>query len=218
MLTGCVQDLVFSGVNRDTVDVLTANGCAVVTPPNQPCCGSLHAHNGEREAARTLARRLIELFPPEQYDAIISNAGGCGSHLRRFGVLLDDDDRYADRAHAWDRKVRDIHEWLAEIGWRAPTAAPLPEPVAVTYHDSCHLTHAQRVTSQPRSIMRSLPGVSLVELNESSWCCGAAGVYAVTQPAQADELLRVRSATFARPAQPWSRPRIPAAICTSNAA
>lgn len=189
MLTGCVQDLVFSDVNRDTVDVLLANGCAVDTPPLQPCCGSLHAHNGEREAARVLARRLIDLFPPDAYDAIISNAGGCGSHLRRFGALLEDDDRYSARARAWDGKLRDAHEWLAEIGWRAPSAGPLAEPVTLTYHDSCHLTHAQRVTAPPRNILRSLPGVSVVELKEASWCCGAAGVYAVTQPAQAEALL-----------------------------
>lgn len=189
MLTGCVQDLVFAQVNRDTVDVLLANGCAVDTPPLQPCCGSLHAHNGERDAARVLARRLIDLIPSHHYHAIVSNAGGCGSHLRRFGALLEDDPDYAARARAWDSKMRDVHEWLAEIGWRVPSAAPLPEPVTLTYHDSCHLTHAQRVTAQPRSILRSLPGVSFVELKEAGWCCGAAGVYAVTQPAQADALL-----------------------------
>jgi glycolate oxidase iron-sulfur subunit len=161
----------------------------VDTPPLQPCCGSLHAHNGERDAARELARRLIDLVPPHQYHAIVSNAGGCGSHLRRFGALLEDDPEYAARARTWDSKMRDVHEWLAEIGWRVPSAAPLPEPVTLTYHDSCHLTHAQRVTAQPRSILRSLPGVSFVELKEAGWCCGAAGVYAVTQPAQADALL-----------------------------
>lgn len=189
LLTGCVQDLVFSQVNRDTVDVLLANGCAVETPPLQSCCGSLHAHNGAHDTARTLARRLINQFPPEKYDAIISNAGGCGSHLRRLGALLEDDADYAPRAEAWDAKIRDVHEWLAEIGWRVPAAAPSTKPLTLTYHDSCHLAHAQRVTAPPRNILRSLPGVSFVELDESSWCCGAAGVYAVTQPAQADALL-----------------------------
>ena len=120
LLTGCVQDLVFASVNRDTVDVLLANGCAVDTPAVQPCCGSLHAHNGDLDGARILARRMIDLFPPDRYDAIITNAGGCGSHLRRYGPLLADDPAYAERARAWDGKLRDVHEWLGEIGCRAP--------------------------------------------------------------------------------------------------
>ena len=189
LLTGCVQDLVFSDVNRDTADVLLANGCAVDTPPLQPCCGSLHAHNGERELARTLARRLIDLIPPGRYDAIISNAGGCGSHLRHFGRLLEDDERYAGIARAWDARVCDVHEWLARVGWRTPTAAPFNESITLSYHDSCHLTHGQRVTRQPRDILRSLPGVSFVELPEAAWCCGAAGTYTIAQPVQSESLL-----------------------------
>jgi glycolate oxidase iron-sulfur subunit len=189
LLTGCVQDLVFSDVNRDTADVLIANGCAVDTPPLQPCCGSLHAHNGERELARGLARRMIDLIPPHRYDAIVSNAGGCGSHLRHYGPLLEDDDRYAEAARGWDAKVRDVHEWLAEIGWRSPVAAPFDTPIALAYHDSCHLAHGQRVTRQPRDLLRSLPGVSFTELTEASWCCGAAGTYAIAQPAQSERLL-----------------------------
>jgi glycolate oxidase iron-sulfur subunit len=184
-----MQDLVFPTINRDTADVLLANGCAVDTPPIQPCCGSLHAHNGERELARQLARRLIDLIPASTYDAIISNAGGCGSHLRQYGALLEDDPAYRERARAWDTKVRDIHEWLVEIGARAPTASPRERPVVVTYHESCHLAHGQRVVSQPRALLRSIPGVSLVELRESNWCCGSAGVYNITQPAQSAALL-----------------------------
>ncbi len=128
LLTGCIQDLVFSDVNRDTADVLLANGCAVDTPPLQPCCGSLHAHNGDTGRAQQLARRMIDLMPPDRYDAIVTNAGGCGSHLRRYGPLLEDDPRYRDRANAWDAKVRDIHEWLASIDCRAPAAGPFAEP------------------------------------------------------------------------------------------
>ena len=190
LLTGCVQDLVFSDLNRDTADVLLANGCAVDPPPLQPCCGSLHAHNGERELARTLARRVIDLMPPDRYDAIISNAGGCGSHLRHYGPLLHDDERYAAAARAWDAKLRDVHEWLAQVGWRPPTAAPFDVPITVAYHDSCHLAHGQRVTRQPRDVLRSLPGVSFVELTEASWCCGAAGTYAIAQPAESERLLK----------------------------
>jgi glycolate oxidase iron-sulfur subunit len=189
MLTGCIQDLVFSDINRDTVDVLLANGCAVDTPPLQPCCGSLHAHNGELDLARQLARRMIDLMPPDRYDAIHTNAGGCGSHLRHYGALLDGDPVYRDRAHAWDRKLRDIHEWLVEIDCRAPSASPFDTPVTLTYHESCHLTHGQKVTRQPRALLRLLPGTSLTELPEATWCCGSAGVYAITQPEQATSLL-----------------------------
>jgi len=190
LLTGCIQDLVFPEVNRDSVDVLLANGCAVATPPVQPCCGSLHAHNGDLDGARALARRMIDLFPPDRYDAIISNAGGCGSHLRRYGPLLEDDPLYHDRARVWDAKLRDVHEWLAEIGCRAPERAPSRQSVTVTYHESCHLVHGQKVTRQPRALLRLIPGVSLVELPEATWCCGSAGIYAITQPDQAELLLK----------------------------
>jgi glycolate oxidase iron-sulfur subunit len=190
LLTGCIQDLVFSNVNRDTADVLLANGCAVDTPGVQPCCGSLHAHNGELELARGQARRMIDLFPPDCYDAIVTNAGGCGSHLRHYGHLLEADSRYRDAARVWDTKLKDVHEWLIEIGCRAPEASPFSRPTTVTYHDSCHLVHGQKVSGQPRAILRLLPGVSLVELGESTWCCGSAGVYALTQPVQAEALLQ----------------------------
>jgi glycolate oxidase iron-sulfur subunit len=189
LLTGCIQDLVFSDVNRDTADVLLANGCAVHTPSSQPCCGSLHAHNGETEMARSLARRLIELLPPDRFDAIITNAGGCGSHLRHYGHLLDDDPNFRERAHEWDRKLKDVHEWLVQIGCRAPGASPFDEPITITYHESCHLAHGQKITRQPRELLRLLPGVALKELPESTWCCGSAGVYAITQPDQAEALL-----------------------------
>jgi glycolate oxidase iron-sulfur subunit len=188
LLTGCVQDLVFADVNRDTADVLLANGCSVDTPPVQPCCGSLHAHNGDLDGARTLARRMIDLLPPDRYDAIITNAGGCGSHLRRYGPLLSGDAAYRDRARAWDTKLRDIHEWLWEIGCRAPLAAAGPQ-TTVAYHDSCHLVHGQKIAREPRALLALVPGLTLVPLAESSWCCGAAGVYAITQPEQADLLL-----------------------------
>jgi glycolate oxidase iron-sulfur subunit len=190
LLTGCVQDLVYPDVNRDTADVLLANGCSVDTPPVQPCCGSLHAHNGDLAAARAQARRLIDLLPPARYDAIISNAGGCGSHLRRYAPLLEDDESYRDRAREWDSRVRDVHEWLGQIGCRAPEAAPYETPISVTYHESCHLAHGQKIVREPRALLRLIPGVSLIELKESSWCCGSAGIYALSQPDQADLLLR----------------------------
>ena len=190
LLTGCVQDLVFPQINRDTAEALLANGCEVHTPRSQPCCGSLHAHNGEIEMARTLARRMLDAIPPDRYDAIISNAGGCGSHLRHYAPLLADDPAYRDRAASWDRKLRDVQEWLAELGCRPPAAPPCAEPVTVTYHESCHLVHGQKISRQPRTLLRLIPGVTLTELPESSWCCGSAGIYALTQPEQADTLLK----------------------------
>ncbi len=189
LLTGCIQDLAFSQINRDTADVLLANGCEVHTPPVQPCCGSIHSHNGETDLARENARRLIDLLPPENFDAIISNAGGCGSHLRHYGHLLENDPAYASRAKLWDKKLKDIHEFLTEIKLRPPTAAPFPESTKVTYHDSCHLTHGQKVTLQPRHIIALIPGLERIELPEANWCCGSAGVYSITQPEQAALLL-----------------------------
>jgi glycolate oxidase iron-sulfur subunit len=205
VLTGCAQDLIFSDVNRDTVEVLALHGCEVVTPPDQSCCGSLHAHNGEWELARQLARRNLDQFPPGEFDAIITNAGGCGSHLKHYAALLADDPAYEPRAREWDRKVKDIHEWLVEIQFRVPgsgfrvgdtgtttqpeTRKPERETI-VTYHESCHLCHGQKITSQPRQLLRAIPGVQLVELPEANWCCGSAGIYNLVQPEMADELLQ----------------------------
>jgi glycolate oxidase iron-sulfur subunit len=190
LLTGCVQDLVFPDINRDTADVLLANGCTVDTPSPQPCCGSLHAHNGDLETAAALARHMIDTIPPNHYDAIITNAGGCGSHLRHYSSLLADDARYGDAAGAWDRKLRDVQEWLVEIQYRQPTAEPFGAPARVTYHESCHLVHGQKISRQPRAMLASIPGISIVELPESTWCCGSAGIYALTQPEQAEALLK----------------------------
>ncbi|MGA2051755.1 MAG: (Fe-S)-binding protein [Opitutales bacterium] len=190
LLTGCIQDLVFSSVNRDTADVLLAHGCAVFTPRIQPCCGSLHAHNGEPALAAALARRLLDLFDLAQLDAVITNAGGCGSHLKHFSALLADDPAYAARARQWDAKVRDIHEWLAHIGL-VPVAASAPSPaITVTYHESCHLCHGQKISAAPRAVLRAVPGAQLVELRESDWCCGSAGLHSITHPDQAAKLLQ----------------------------
>ena len=188
MLTGCVQDLAFSDVNRDTVEVLMANGCEVFTPRSQSCCGSLHAHNGAVELARELARRQLDAFDVHNLDAIITNAGGCGSHLKQYGHLLHDDPGYAERAKLWDSKVKDIHEWLAQIGIRKPSCGV--EGISeVTYHESCHLCHGQKVVSQPRQVLQAIPGLILKELPESNWCCGSAGIYNITQPEQSQKLL-----------------------------
>jgi len=123
--------------------------------------------------------------------------------LRRYGPLLADDAAYQDRAQAWDRKLRDVHEWLTEIGCRAPRASPFAGPAAVTYHESCHLVHGQKISRAPREILRLLPDVTLVELPESSWCCGSAGVYAITQPEQAERLLGRKTAHIVSTNAPW---------------
>lgn len=188
-LTGCAQDLIFSEINRDCVDVLAWNGCEVYSPKHQYCCGSLHAHNGETELARQLAKLQIEQFPPEEFDAIISNAGGCGSHMRHYSAFLKDDPKWARRAKLWDSKVRDIHEWLVQIGFIAPKVRPGTSKIKVTYHESCHLAHGQKVVKQPRAILNSIPNIELIELTESNWCCGSAGIYNIIQPEMANKLL-----------------------------
>jgi glycolate oxidase iron-sulfur subunit len=188
LLTGCVQDLIYSDVNRDTADVLRANGCTVITPPSQGCCGSLHAHNGEYEWAKDYARRLLDHFDLDQLDAIITNAAGCGSHLKNFAHLLHDDPKYAAKAKQWTEKVRDINEWLVEIDFRAP--AQRPTDARVTYHDACHLCHGQKITVQPRELLKRIPGLDVAPLTESMWCCGSAGIYNLIQPEMADKLLQ----------------------------
>ncbi len=186
LLTGCVQDLIYSDVNRDTADVLLANGCTVITPPTQACCGSLHAHNGEYEMAKAYARRLLDHFDLDHLDAIITNAAGCGSHLKHFDRLLHDDPRYAARAVQWSEKVKDISEWLVEINFRAPEKSPTT--ARVTYHDACHLCHGQKITTQPRELLKKIPGLDVAPLTESMWCCGSAGIYNLIQPEMAGKL------------------------------
>jgi glycolate oxidase iron-sulfur subunit len=187
LLSGCVQDIAFVDVNADTICALQANGCEVVLPRGQQCCGSLHAHNGEIAGALDLARRNIDAFKAESLDAIIINAGGCGSHMKHYDHLLADDPLYAERAVQWSAKVKDIHEFLDEINFRSPTCPPHPE--RVTYHESCHMKHGQQVSAAPRRILESIPGLDLVELTEADWCCGSAGIYNITQPEMSMKLL-----------------------------
>ncbi len=188
LLTGCVQDILYSEINRDTADVLLENGCEVVTPHGQGCCGSLHSHNGDLETARRLARDMIDAFPLSECDAIITNAAGCGSHLKHFDRLLEEDPAYREKAKEWSVKVKDVHEWLCEKGFRKPTGKGDVKQT-VTYHEACHLCHGQKITAQPRHVLKSIPGLELIELHESTWCCGSAGIYSLTQPEMAQKLL-----------------------------
>jgi glycolate oxidase iron-sulfur subunit len=189
VIAGCVQDLTFADVNRDTVYVLEQNGCEVEIPKGQECCGSLHGHNGEWELAKEFARKNLDAFDVERLDAIVINAAGCGSHLRHYDRLLADDPAYAAKAKAWSRKARDIQEYLVEIGFRPPRPSGAPK-ARLTYHEACHLAHGQKISAQPRAILKALPAYDFVELPESAWCCGSAGVYNITQPEMATELQR----------------------------
>ncbi len=193
ILTGCVQDVCFADVNRDTADALLAVGCVVQTPRGQGCCGSLHAHTGEWETAKARARELLDCFPESMLiglDAVITNAAGCGSHLKHYNRLLADDPEYATRAQLFASKVRDVTEYLAvrlkTHSMRATSESPA---IPLTYHDACHLCHGQKITQQPRELLAALPGYAYCELPEATWCCGSAGVYNLTQPEMSEQLL-----------------------------
>ncbi len=187
LLSGCVMRVVYGAVHQATVRVLAANGIEVICPPDQPCCGALHGHLGRLEAAKNRARALIAAFETVEADAFLLNSAGCGSFVKDFGHLLADDPQWATRAQAFAAKVRDVSEYLAEVGLRPllPTNRP---PVTVPYHDACHLAHGQRITQAPRTLLKSLPGVRYVEMTDSDQCCGSAGIYNYLQPQMAQSL------------------------------
>jgi glycolate oxidase iron-sulfur subunit len=185
MLTGCVQQVFFPGVNAATARVLSAEGCDVVIPPGQGCCGALSLHSGRRPEAAAFARRTIETFEQAGVDAVIVNAAGCGSAMKEYADLLAGDPAWAGRAAAFTAGVRDFSEYLAELGPVAPRAEL---PLTIAYHDACHLSYGQRITSQPRGLLRAIPGVTLAELGDGGLCCGSAGIYNLVQPEAAGEL------------------------------
>jgi glycolate oxidase iron-sulfur subunit len=185
MLTGCVQSVLFPGVNAATASVLAAEGCDVVIPPGQGCCGALSLHSGRHAEATAFARRTVEEFERAGVDAIVVNAAGCGSAMKEYGDLLADDPAWADRAARLSGKVRDFSEFLAELG---PVAPRGELKLSVAYHDACHLGHAQRITAQPRSLLRGVPGLTMTEIADGGTCCGSAGIYNLVQPEAAAEL------------------------------
>lgn len=185
-VSGCIMDQVFHDINEATIRVLAANGCEVITPPAQSCCGALHIHGGEAEGGRALARHNIEVFEQYDCDAIIINSAGCGSTLKEYDHLLEDDPVYAGRAHAFTAKVKDISEFLSSIDMNH-TMGEIHHTVA--YHDACHLLHGQKIKQQPRQLLKSIPGLTLVDLKESDWCCGSAGIYNITNQEMAQQLL-----------------------------
>jgi glycolate oxidase iron-sulfur subunit len=195
-LTGCIMDVAFADVNMDTVRLLLHHGCEVVVPRGQACCGSLQAHNGGLEAAREMARHNIELFDRDDLDYIVLNSAGCGAFMKEYGHVFSDDPEWGPRAKRVSGKTKDLTEFLVETGF---TPATQTEDISerkgvqgleslmslqgkrVSYHDACHLVHTQKISSQPRDLLRSVPGIEYVELPEASWCCGSAGIYNITR-------------------------------------
>jgi glycolate oxidase iron-sulfur subunit len=185
MLLGCVQREFFPGVNAATARVLAAEGFDVIAPATQACCGALSAHNGREKEAQGFARALIDQFERAAVDAVVVNSAGCGSLMKEYTDLLADDPAYAERARRFADGVRDISEFLYERGVVAPRH---PLPVTIAYHDACHLGHAQGVRTQPRELLRGIPGVQLREIADADLCCGSAGIYNVLNPVAAREL------------------------------
>ncbi len=185
LLLGCVQREFLSEVNVATVRVLAAEGCEVIAPTQQGCCGALLVHAGEEVPALDLAKRVIDIFDAANVDVVVTNAGGCGSNVREYAHQLRDDPKYSERAQRFSAKCRDVSEVLAELGPRAPRHRL---NLRIAYHDSCHLQHAQRVRTQPRELLAGIPGAHVVEIPESALCCGSAGIYNMVQPKTATEL------------------------------
>jgi glycolate dehydrogenase iron-sulfur subunit len=186
LLTGCVQRLVFPKVNVATMNVLSAEGCDVVAPEEQGCCGALALHAGRLDEARAFARRIIAVFERAGVERIAVNAAGCGSSMKEYGQLLADDPAWADRARAFSARVRDVTEIVSELG--APRAPRHPLAIRVAYHDACHLAHAQGVRQPPRDLLRSIPGVEILPFAEQEICCGSAGIYNLVEPEAAHQL------------------------------
>jgi glycolate oxidase iron-sulfur subunit len=206
LLSGCVQRVFFGDVNAAATRVLAAEGCDVVAPRDQRCCGALSSHAGRDEEARDRARRLIDAFEAAEVQTVVVTVAGCGSSMKEYGILLGDDPAYASRARAFSARVRDISELLAELG---PVAPRHPIPARVAYHDACHLRHAQGIHAQPRAVLRQIPDLTVVDIPEAEICCGSAGIYNLLQPEPAAELGR-------RKAQHISATR-PDAVVTANA-
>ena len=185
LLLGCVQREFYPGVNAATARVLAAEGCEVVVPPDQGCCGALSVHAGRENEGLDYARALIDAFSGAGVERIVANSAGCGSTMKDYADLLADDPRYAERAAAFAARTRDISEVLADL---EPVAPRHPLPMTIAYHDACHLRHAQGVRAQPRAVLATIPGLVVKEIAEGDMCCGSAGIYNLTNPEPAREL------------------------------
>ena len=187
MLDGCVMPLLFGDVNAATARVLQRNGCDVVFPEKQNCCGALNIHNGEQDAAKLMARRNIDVFLETEADAIIVNAAGCGAAMKEYSYLLRDDPTYSDKVKRFSMLVKDAGEFLAGLGLTGKLGRL---EMTVTYQDPCHLAHGQRVRAQPRELLRAIPGLQLNEMEGADRCCGSAGIYNITHPGMSRHLLK----------------------------
>jgi glycolate oxidase iron-sulfur subunit len=185
-ISGCIMDQVFRDINEATIRVLAANGCEVITPVQQTCCGALHVHAGEAEQGRNLARHNIDVFEPYNCDFIIINSAGCGSTLKEYDHLLRDDPTYVERARVFSEKMKDISEFLMSIDLNGEMGEVNR---TVAYHDACHLLHGQKIKQQPRQMLKAIPGLTIVNLKESDWCCGSAGIYNITNQEMGHQLL-----------------------------
>ncbi len=186
LLTGCVQRFLLPNINRATVRVLAAAGYEVIAPIEQGCCGAVHIHSGRLDEGRILARALVRTFERSGVNAVVTNAAGCGAAMKQYGDLLREDNAWQGRAEAFSATVRDVSEILAQISWNDRLT---PVSLTVTYHDACHLAHAQRIRKEPRAVLQQIPGLRLVELTDSDLCCGSAGVYNLLQAEMAGEIL-----------------------------
>lgn len=173
-LTGCIMDVAFADVNQDTIDVLETLKCRVLIPEGQVCCGAMHAHSGEIDKAKELARKNITAFSNVDYTWLIANSAGCGAFMKEYGHLLADEPEYAVRAAAFAAKVLDLSEFAIS---RISSTQLKPVSGHVTYHDACHLCHTQKISAQPRALLGLIPELKVTELPEASWCCGSAGTY-----------------------------------------
>lgn len=194
MLDGCVMPLLFGDINAATVRVLQHNGCDVIFPRNQTCCGALNVHNGETTAAKRMARRNIDAFLDANVDAVIVNSAGCGAAMKEYGHLLRDDPEYRENAERFSSLVRDAGEFLAELGLVGKLQ---PMAMTVTYQDPCHLAHGQGIRRQPRELLQAIPGLKIVEMEGADRCCGSAGIYNLTHAGMSQHLLEEKMQSIA---------------------
>lgn len=188
VILGCVQRLFFSPINEATVRVLTANGCEVIIPKSQGCCAALPAHQGQEMQAQQLAKQMIDSFADTNVDYVIINAAGCGHTLKEYGHILGNDAEYANKAQEFSQKVRDIQEFLSSIKLTTKLSPLRDEELKIVYQDACHLLHGQKISLQPRQLLKKIPGITLKEPLDAALCCGSAGIYNMLQPDVANEL------------------------------
>jgi glycolate oxidase iron-sulfur subunit len=173
-LSGCLMNVMFAEINKDTVDVLKKCDCEVFTPKDQICCGSLQAHNGDFDTAKKLAKHTIDVFDKYKFDFMISNSAGCGAFMKEYVHILNDDIQYSERAKEFSKRIKDVSEFITETNLSLNLNSIEKN---ITYHDACHLAHTQKITEQPRKMLKTIPGSNYSELEEASWCCGSAGIY-----------------------------------------